>query len=183
MWIWNKPPSSWTYFWAVGTVVVVDRCGGQKPNVSLAAIDMISSGVLKQIKPVTRGYRYGFLGGTKACTRTCTLELPMTLPTGISIPVTIPTHSKIRVCWCQASRVTDMHVFNRNLTSENTCKARGHISIQAQTQASASSVDQSHVVHVNGARRKGGGHLEIGNYAVVYAIKLRRQRPRFVMPY
>ena len=26
------------------------------------------------------------------------------------------------------------------------------------------------------------GHLGIGNYAVVYAIKLRRQRPRLVMP-
>ncbi len=37
---------------------------------------------------------YGFLGGTKVCTRTCTLELPMALPAGISVPVTIPNHTE-----------------------------------------------------------------------------------------
>ncbi len=68
------------------------RCGGQRPKVERWAgshwRDFERS--LKRIKPVTRGYGYGFLGGTKVCTRTRTLELPVTLPAGISVPVTIP---------------------------------------------------------------------------------------------
>jgi len=50
---------------------------------------------LKQIKPVTHGYGYGFFGGTKVCTRTRTPELPVTLPAGISVPVTFPMRDAI----------------------------------------------------------------------------------------
>jgi len=39
---------------------------------------------------------YGFLGGTKVCTRTRTLELPVALPAGISVPVTIPIRDLFR---------------------------------------------------------------------------------------
>ncbi len=70
------------WWWLIG---VVGRDGRFQ-----VAINVISSGVYIRIRPVTCGYGYGFLGGTKVCTRTCTLELPVALPTGISIPVTIP---------------------------------------------------------------------------------------------
>jgi hypothetical protein len=52
-------PSS---FWVAGTVVV-DKWWAETDE--LAAIDDFERS-LNRIKPVTRGYRYGFLEGTKS---------------------------------------------------------------------------------------------------------------------